>query len=61
MELVNDDLGVAYPIRGEIPRLVPADGRVLTADADAGAPSASGSGGAAAGGGARGAAADAQR
>ncbi len=36
MELVNDDLGVAYPIRAGIPRLVPSEGRPLdTADGPA--------------------------
>lgn len=32
MELVNDDLGVAYPIVNGIPRLVPSDGRILGQD-----------------------------
>lgn len=29
MELVNDDLGVAYPIKNGIPRLVPTDGKLM--------------------------------
>jgi uncharacterized protein YbaR (Trm112 family) len=49
MELVNDDIGVAYPIIGGIPRLVPSDGRVLGdaagADGAAGGAAAVGGGG----------------
>ncbi|KAI8464104.1 MAG: hypothetical protein J3K34DRAFT_441655 [Monoraphidium minutum] len=46
MELVNDDLGVAYPIVGGIPRLVPADGRMLAAPPGGGAAASSGVAGA---------------
>ena len=53
MELVNDDLGVAYPIVNGIPRLVPTEGRILQQEGgggsggdDAAATSSGGSGGA---------------
>jgi uncharacterized protein YbaR (Trm112 family) len=52
-ELVNDDLGVAYPIIGGIPRLVPSDGRILDGGGGGGgtAGAGGGGGGMAAGGG----------